>query len=236
MRMTQSDYDLILMDCHMPEMDGYETTAAIRQAEASRGDKYRLPIIALTASALEGDRDRCLAAGMNDYLSKPFSKQQLYDALSHWLPRKITPDLSKQAERINQGICVARLATPKADESPLDPDTLEQLRSLDASGGFFARLATAYLTKSINDLCELQEAVTAKNTEAVLEAAHSFKSSSANVGALTLATRCQALELAGHARDLADAGRQYGAIEAEYARVQKALKALIEKQEVYPCT
>jgi CheY-like chemotaxis protein len=82
-----SSYDLILMDCHMPEMDGFEATRAIREREASSSDEEsRIPIIAVTADAMDGDREQCLAAGMDDYLAKPFELGQLKDKLALWLP------------------------------------------------------------------------------------------------------------------------------------------------------
>ena len=80
--------DLILMDCQMPEMDGYEATRAIRDEEKVNSRRARVPIIALTAHATKGDRDRCLAAGMDDYLSKPMDPGLLFRALSKWMPNK----------------------------------------------------------------------------------------------------------------------------------------------------
>ena len=79
-------FDLVLIDRHMPEMDGFAATRAIREAEQARGTE-RLPIIALTANAMEGDRDRCLAAGMDDYLSKPFKHSQLREVVEAWAVR-----------------------------------------------------------------------------------------------------------------------------------------------------
>jgi CheY-like chemotaxis protein len=94
-------YDVVLMDCQMPEMDGFEATAAIRSREAELDAEparaglspRRMAIVALTANAMQGDRERCLAAGMDDYLTKPFTKQQLRAVLDPWLKRKRGPRL-----------------------------------------------------------------------------------------------------------------------------------------------
>jgi PAS domain S-box-containing protein len=92
-------YDLILMDCQMPEMDGYDATRTIRNKEASLAsgaDKPHIPIIALTAHAMEGDRDLCLAAGMDDYLSKPFSSKELFELLERWLPPRKSGEMEPE--------------------------------------------------------------------------------------------------------------------------------------------
>jgi CheY-like chemotaxis protein len=81
--MERGPFDLVLMDCQMPEMDGFEATRALRELEVKRGGP-RIPIIALTAQALEGDRERCLDAGMDDYLAKPFKPDQLGKVLQAW--------------------------------------------------------------------------------------------------------------------------------------------------------
>jgi CheY-like chemotaxis protein len=88
---SKQSYDLIFMDCQMPELDGFAATAAIRRHEASVGTGHHIPIIALTANAMEGDRGKCLAAGMNDYLSKPFSQESLHAAIRQWTETK-TPE------------------------------------------------------------------------------------------------------------------------------------------------
>ena len=83
--LERNRFDLVLMDCQMPEMDGFTATAAIRQQERESADHRHVPIIALTANAMEGDRARCLAAGMDDYLAKPFTMAQLSEMLTQWL-------------------------------------------------------------------------------------------------------------------------------------------------------
>lgn len=87
-RYTESAFDLVSMDCQMPVMDGYEATWKIREMESMSGEKYRSPIIALTAHTMEGDRERCLDAGMDDFLSKPFSQEQLAILLGRWLSQR----------------------------------------------------------------------------------------------------------------------------------------------------
>jgi len=87
-KLASEHYDLILMDCQMPEMDGYEATAAIRKKEVvcrECGESRHIPIVALTAHALEGDREICLRAGMDDYLSKPFKIEEIHSILLRWL-------------------------------------------------------------------------------------------------------------------------------------------------------
>jgi CheY-like chemotaxis protein len=85
-QLSCESFDLVLMDCHLPEMDGFEATTEIRRRQHEGQLGYALPVIALTANAVEGDRERCLAAGMDDYLSKPYSRDQLVVMLRRWLP------------------------------------------------------------------------------------------------------------------------------------------------------
>jgi signal transduction histidine kinase/DNA-binding response OmpR family regulator/HPt (histidine-containing phosphotransfer) domain-containing protein len=234
-RLKEGHYDIVLMDCQMPEMDGYEATAAIRQAEISSGEQRRLPVIALTANALKGDRDRCLAAGMDDYLPKPFNRQQLYEMLARWLPLTTRSAPSESPELMQaHDKEIARMETSSYDrtplpetlvagEPPLDSAILEQLCSLDANGGFFSRLIEAFLGKSPEDLQQLRNAVASSDPEAVRKAAHSFKSSSGNLGAPPLAALCKQLEIAGSIGNLSEAGRLLSLIESEYDKVQSAL-------------
>jgi len=227
-------FDLALLDCQMPEMDGFAVTAAIRQMEAVHGGGRRLPIIALTANAREEDKARCLQAGMDDFLSKPFNRQELHAMLVRWLPRQVSSDPSRQmtSEPWGQGVVRSLPSIPadaphfpgtETSSSTLDSATLEQLHHLDTDGLFVDRMVTAFLHKSPADLDTLREAIVAGDLEAVRKAAHSFKSSSANLGALPLAALCNELEMASRNADLAGSHRLVTAVEIEFNRARKAL-------------
>ncbi|MGF1613389.1 MAG: response regulator, partial [Gammaproteobacteria bacterium] len=126
-------FDLILMDCHMPEMDGFQATAAIRGREQRQADGARQPIVALTANALQGDRERCLAAGMDDYLSKPFTQDQLRAVLARWLTHRRAASEPVEGARS----LAARVEPPEAVPTAgtvLDEGALDQIRALQRPG------------------------------------------------------------------------------------------------------
>ena len=154
---TSDEYDLVLMDCQMPTLDGYQATAAIRAFEAERG-RARLPILAMTANAMEGDRERCLAAGMDDYLAKPITRASLSNALRRWLPAR---DL--------------------AEDDGVDRQALEQLRVLFE--GELGEVLDTYLRDTPLQLDRMNEALAAADSTALARAAHSLRASSHSVGA-----------------------------------------------------
>ena len=138
--LTHHAYDLVLMDCQMPIMDGYAATQALRAREVAESQR-RLPVIALTAHALEGDRERCVAAGMDDYLSKPFTLEQLSTILGHWLPQVEEP-LARQD--------IAHTTTPLPQDNPtptFDPDVFTTLESLSNGAGRVAKVLRQYLDR-----------------------------------------------------------------------------------------
>ncbi len=161
--------DLILMDCQMPQMDGYEASLAIRNEETGRPT----PVIALTANAYEENRKRCLRAGMNDFVPKPFQMEQLRSVLKRWLP----------ATNLEN-------ATP-ADASIHQP-SLQQLR--DNLGEDYPEMLEAYLTSSREILAQIPVAVAQVDAETLERLAHSLKSASANMGARRLSAMADELE------------------------------------------
>ena len=208
-KLAADRYDVVLMDCHMPKLDGYATTRRLRELEAVSGQP-RTTIIALTANALGGDAEQCLAAGMDGYLSKPFSVDELYATLKPYGSR---------------GAASSR--APTQTHSPLDEQALKQIRSLRQPGGpdLLKRVADLYITHSRTLIDALCEAIKGNDAAAVLQAAHSLKSSSANVGAKGLADLCGALEASAKAGKLTSGRAMLDSLVEEHKRVLRALDA-----------
>jgi CheY-like chemotaxis protein len=174
-------YDVVLMDCQMPDLDGYETTRRLREWETLEG-RERLPVIALTANALSGEAEKCLAAGMDHYLTKPVSIERLRAALQSPTAAMVDAPANGSQER------------PEA----IDGNALERLRSLNAPGKFdlVERLAAIYASSSVTLVDVLRRAALTGDAASMRQAAHGLKSSSQNVGAMGLAALCQEVELA----------------------------------------
>jgi two-component system sensor histidine kinase/response regulator len=194
-------YDLVLMDCQMPVMDGYAATAELRRWERQQGNA-RLPIVALTAHALEGDRERCLAHGMDDYLAKPFTRDELERMLARWLPQSVAPTRNEP---------VAMCTTNDTQSTVLDHKIIERITALQRDGkpDLLAHLIGLFFASVPRLLSEIEFGLTAGDATLVRRAVHTLKSSSANLGGTALAKLCGELEL--HARD--------GALPAVAARI-----------------
>ncbi len=224
---ARASYDLILMDMQMPVLDGFAATKAIRRREKGNGGT-RIPIIALTANAMQGDRDQCLAAGMDDYLSKPFTSEQLRSVMARWLtPERDEAPVPESERQREPEPCAEHhgAATPFERNSVLDRKVLDSIRAMDGEGGtaFLHALAVKYEGAAGKALAEAREAIELVHAERVRKAAHGLKSSSANLGALTLAALCKDLEQNARAGVLDPAPALLGKIETEYARVRTAL-------------
>jgi len=209
--LTEEPFDLVLMDCHMPIMDGFEATQKIRERERSM-TLPRLPIIALTANAIMGDRENCLAKGMDDYLSKPFTLEQLHKILAQWLPEREAGDEPAHAP--------ATAASVKIDKK-----VLAQLKNLKA--GLLTRVIDLYLESSPKLLLDMDQALMQEDTNNLYKVAHSLKNSSANLGITDLTNLCRELEIKGREADLPaatmlalDIKRLYGAVEVALLMVK----------------
>ncbi|MES2152959.1 MAG: EAL domain-containing protein [Pseudomonadota bacterium] len=177
------EFDLILMDCSMPEMDGYEATAHIRAHEEISG--RRTPLVAMTANTQRGDAEKCLAAGMDDYLAKPITLVELRQKLEKWLPRR--PEQASAALPL-------LLAVEPAD-GPLDQAIFLKLREI--MGPSLPQAISPFLEDTPQYLLDLEQAVHAANHDSARAKAHAIKGSSGNLGATQLA------QLAKEAEELA---------------------------------
>ena len=213
---AQDDFDLILMDCHMPEMDGFEATRAIRRRERSPNGK-RMPIIAVTANAMAQDREECLNAGMDDHLSKPFSMQTLQDMVDRWMPQ-VGSTPSAAAE-------LAARAPAQAAEV-LDRQVLDQLSKVP---DLLPRVINLYLAESPKLMQKLKLAARTSDAPEIARSAHSLKSSSANVGARALSRYCEDVEASARRADTEAACKILAKVETEHGSVQTALTAQFER-------
>jgi CheY-like chemotaxis protein/HPt (histidine-containing phosphotransfer) domain-containing protein len=230
---NQREFDIIFMDCQMPEMDGFKATAEIRKREANSG--RRTPIVALTASAIEGDREQCLAAGMDDYVAKPFTTEQMRAALAAWLnpaaPRgearhKAEAD-KPEPERPEHLSLVPLPVQPAGRHPPIDQSVLDNLALLQREGrpDIVSRIITLFLENAPSLLRELQEGAARGDMALLLRTCHALKASSANVGAVALAGHCEELEAMARIEAVSDAAARVAAIIEDYRRARDALTA-----------
>ena len=189
---ANEDYDLILMDCHMPGMDGFEATTQIRQRELA-DNLGPIPIIALTADVQKGVIDQCAAAGMDGYLSKPYTRKQLQEALEKWLP-------NGHKASTNDPDTPTKPPNPSSmSDTKLNPVALENLRSLTTASGecLLDKAIAMFLDSAPKEIDRLREAVENNDATSLASVAHNFKSSCGNLGAQALAKNVASLEAIG---------------------------------------
>ena len=280
LRMSASRYDLVLMDCQMPVMDGYTATRRWREHETAAGGSRRLPIVAMTANAMAGDRQKCLDAGMDDYLAKPVTRGELERCLQHWYQISLqqahaepappaaapaatsltsapatspastsasTPTATLKAAANHPTTVVnpfvptsAAPKTTAAAPSPipatkpaatpaeplppvLDPAVLEELRSI--LGTEVDRLIEVFLDDTPRLIAALETAAVGPDFEMLRNASHTLKSSSANLGAMSLSNAAKKLELGIRTNTLERPAVAVALIANEFARARQALRA-----------
>jgi signal transduction histidine kinase/DNA-binding response OmpR family regulator/HPt (histidine-containing phosphotransfer) domain-containing protein len=225
--LAREAFDIVLMDCQMPELDGFETTARIRAREKERSrDPQRapapsaLPIVAVTAHAMEGDRERCLEAGMDDHLTKPFSRATLARMIEKW---------AKSGGRVAPLAAKAEMGEEGVEEAVLDPTALGQLAAISGAekSGLVARVISLYLGTSYPIGAVIRAAAEAGNASELMNAAHRLKSSSFEVGALRLSALCKELEAKGKRNELDGAVVLAAELQGELERVRHALESRI---------
>jgi len=202
------DFDIVLMDCEMPVMDGFTATAAIRD---SANDRREVPIIAVTANAISGDRERCIAAGMQDYISKPISPEKLHGTLKKWLRRS------------------GENGTAHRTLEPIDTASLDNIGKLQGIGGdkMVKKVVSLYLSSSSKLVKDLRTRLLQGDAEAVRQAAHALKSCSQTVGASALATLSQELEEMARNGELVETDKYSRALAELHPKTVLALKSAI---------
>ena len=214
----KQQFHIVFMDCQMPVMDGYEATRRIRQTEAAQGLE-RTPIVAMTANAMAGDREKCLAAGMDDYLAKPVGLQELRTCVSAWIGQR--GDLSDSHPEEGR----LRESEDQALESVLDDKVLQELREIMEDD--YVSLLRTYLNNAPELIAAVKSAVAKGDVESMVMPVHSLKSSSANVGAMQLSALAREAEQHARAGDFDAAQRAFAAVQDAFIEAEQALQDLV---------
>ena len=223
--LSRVPYAAVLMDVQMPEMDGYEATVEIRRRE-EEGQGRHTPIIAMTANAMQGDREKALEAGMDDYVPKPVKRAELEAVLKRWISQQESSKLGMPA------------TVPDADptaldeaEPPVEESVLAGLRELQEEGepDILNELIELFLTDVPPQLVALREAVESGDAHSVERIAHTLKGSSANMGAVKMEAICAELEEIGRSEDLGAGPGRISRLEEEFERVRAVFKEELPK-------
>ena len=227
------DYDLVFMDVHMPEMDGLEATRRIRALQAE-GERKCIPIIALTANTMPGDLEKCLAIGMDDYVSKPFDRRKIWAVLEKWLGARVSatrPGSDAQTDRPAE-MGAAPQAYPEVrrrDGEAIDQRALDEIRALAVGedAGILEELISLYLEDAPPLISAIAKALENGDCEKTRAAAHRLKSNSANLGAIHVSQLCAQLEASARRGMLSEAPGMLKSIRIEYEKARTAL--MLEK-------
>jgi len=256
LRMHDGNYDLVLIDCQMPILDGYTATRRWREHEAADPNEPHLPIIAMTANAMTGDRQRCLDAGMDDYLAKPVTRGQLENCLHRWLAggrvrgarvgagarpaepasigEEVPGDGAANDRNAIENMPIERTSFDSAPTDStsgsatpvLDEETLEELHAV--IGAETARIINVYLEDAPQLVAQLEQAALGPDFDALRDAAHSLKSSSANLGAMALSAAAKRIELGARMQSLDRPAVAVALVVAEFERARLALEAHLQ--------
>ena len=211
--LTQIPYDAVLMDVQMPEMDGLEAARRIRDPKTGVQDRH-VPIIAMTAHAMKGDQDKCLAAGMDDYIAKPVQFDELVSVLRRWLERAKAPP--------------AKEIKDSAPSSP-EPDVFDRLACLNRLGGdeaLMRRIIQVFLGDAERQIDNLTKALAVADSSLVGRLAHKLNGASGSIGATALRELASKLGIAGQEQAI----ERFAELAAPLERAFAALKRVLERE------
>ena len=233
---AQENFDLILMDCEMPVMDGFDATRRMRDIErVMRGlrdeepSRSRTPIVALTAHALAEVRERCLEAGMDDFLVKPYDELQIADMLGRWL----TPRAAIA--------CAPEIARPSLEEQPapaavttrLDMKAVDRIRRIAGDDGtsLLGQVVSQFAATSAPLLETMRAKTSDLDSQAVWRAAHGLRSSASAIGACRVSQYCEEIEARAKDNGILPAEALLAELETEVAAATRELKALLQAEQ-----
>ena len=222
-KIAEKQYDLIFMDCQMPIMDGYTATGMVRRQEMEKGDGFRLPIIAMTANAMAGDRKKCINAGMDDYLSKPVNKRKLLAILTEWLKPVIKEEEQKSTDKFENLADKAILSD--VCDNLLDYEILEELREVMEEE--FTDVLLVYMDNAPKLVEKIKEAADIGDIQGLISPAHSLKSSSANVGAMQVSEFSKQLEHAARSHNFDEAFKGWQGLQQVFPLTYEKLTELL---------
>jgi len=221
--LCRSEFDMVLMDCQMPGMDGFEAVAHFRSGGGGHFafvNPPHLPIVALTANALVGDAERCLAAGFDDYVSKPFTQRQIEALVRKWaLGEAAEPAASRNTRPAD---------LPYDTHVVLDPESVQELQRIGAEtgGGWVDKVLEMYAGSAALLVSTIVAAIDSNDADGAAMTAHSLKSSSANVGALAFSSLCESIEQLAEDRRLVEARRLVDELQRQHVLVDAAIAEL----------
>ncbi len=229
---TSEKFDLILMDCQMPVMDGYAATQQIRQIEDRQGG--HIPVIAVTAHTLEGNRERCIESGMDDYITKPVKLDELQSTIDSAIV-----EFGASASHSN-GVASSENATSSSIPEPIDdnqepaidPKALDQIRELDLGGDVhpLVELADLFIEDVPARFERLRQAINSRNVQQIEESAHGILGSSGNMGATGMSRHCIIIKESAKTENWEIIQNTFVALIQEFERVRAALE--LEKQKL----
>lgn len=215
-----SDFDMIFMDCQMPEMDGYEATGVIRQWEDLK-KLERTPIVAFTANAMQGDKEKCLVVGMDDYISKPVSKNSLEDILKKWLPEKVKITGLESDQEITSESKISGTKLSTAKNLKLDLSVFNVLKEMFGDG--FSTAVESHTRSAKDNIEKIEHALDKSDTSELEHAAHSLKGASGQFGAMELCELAKQMEEFGRGNDIESAKEIFSALKEERKNVEEEM-------------